>query len=105
MNLLFVCSKNKWRSATAEQIYKDSANLNVRSAGISNSARRVVNAADIDWADTIFVMENKHKKYINEQFRNRLVNKKLVVLDIPDDYLYMDPELISWLTDAIDAHL
>lgn len=105
MNLLFVCSKNKWRSPTAEQLYKNHSGLNVRSAGTTSSARRVVNAADIDWADIIFVMENKHKNYINEQFRSRLGNKKLVVLDIPDDYHYMDPELISWLTDAIDAHL
>ncbi len=105
MNILFVCSKNKWRSPTAEALYKDHPNVNVRSAGISSSARKLINTIDIDWADTIFVMEDKHKRYIKEQFRNQLINKQLIVLDIPDDYQYMDEELVAWLTESINAYL
>lgn len=105
MNILFVCTKNKWRSPTAEQIYKDYPNLDVRSAGISSSARKPINSSDIQWANIIFVMENKHKQYLHQQFRNQLNNKVLIVLDIPDDYQYMDAELIAWLTEAVDAHL
>ncbi len=105
MNLLFVCTKNQWRSPTAETIYKDYPNLNVRSAGISSSARRVINLADIQWAKLIFVMENKHKHYINQQFRNQLKETKIIVLDIPDEYQYMNAELVIWLTESIDAHL
>lgn len=105
MNLLFVCTKNKWRSPTAEKIYSDYAHLNVRSAGISRSARKQINSKDVNWADIIFVMENKHKRYIQEQFQNQMSKKKLVVLDIPDDYQYMDKALISWLQDAVDPYL
>lgn len=57
------------------------------------------------WSDIIFVMENKHKRYIYGQFRNQITDKKNIVLDIPDEYQYMDPELITWLTQAIDFHL
>lgn len=105
MNILFVCTKNQWRSPTAERIYKDHADLTVRSAGTGQSARRLINSIDINWSDIIFVMENKHKRYITKQFRKQLHNKPLIVLDIPDEYQYMDNELVQWLTDAVDAHL
>ena len=105
MNILFVCTKNKWRSPTAEKIYSNHPHLKVRSAGISRSACKYIHSNDIDWADMIFVMENKHKRYIYEQFQNRISRKKIIVLDIPDDYHYMNDELISWLYDAVDAHL
>ena len=105
MNLLFVCTKNKWRSPTAEKIYSAYPTLSVRSAGISRSARKLINATDVNWADIIFVMENKHKRYIHEKFRNQIGQRKVIVLDIPDDYHYMDKALVSWLQDAIDAHL
>ena len=105
MNILFVCTKNQWRSPTAERIYKDYPNIATRSAGISRSARKLIKVTDIQWADFIFVMENKHKRYIIEQFRNQLKTKTLIVLDIPDEYQYMDEELVTWLTEAINAHL
>ena len=105
MNLLFVCSKNQWRSPTAERIYQDHPNLNVRSAGISQSARKLINSIDINWSDIIFVMENKHKSYITDHFRDQLNNKRLIVLDIPDEYQYMDDELIKWLTESVNAYL
>ena len=105
MNLLFVCTKNKWRSPTAEALYANHPNINTRSAGTTKSARKLINLADIRWADIIFVMEYKHKRYLEEQFRNQLNSKRLIVLDIPDDYQYMDKELVEWLQESIDAHL
>lgn len=105
MNLLFVCTKNKWRSPTAEKIYSNYADLNVRSAGISRSARKQINSKDVNWADIIFVMENKHKRYIHEQFQSQISKKRLIVLNIPDDYQYMDKALIAWLQDAVDPYL
>lgn len=50
-------------------------------------------------------MENKHKRYIHEQFCTPIGKRKIIVLDIPDDYQYIDQALISWLQDAVDAHL
>ena len=62
LNVLFICSKNQWRSPTAEQIYRQRPLINVRSAGTARSAKRQVSSADIQWADIILVMEDKHKK-------------------------------------------
>jgi len=104
-NLLFICSKNQWRSPTAEQIFKKNSELNVRSAGTSTSARKKINAKDIEWADTIFVMEDNHKSRLKSEFTALLQYKKIHVLDIPDIYQYMDEELIDILDQSVSAYL
>ena len=86
MNILFVCSRNKWRSATAETIYKNHPEHQVRSAGTEPSARIKLNANHVIWADLIFVMEKKHKQRIEEKFSEEIVDKKIVIMDIPDEY-------------------
>lgn len=68
INILFVCSRNQWRSPTAETIYRNDSRLNVRSAGTNASARKTISQTDINWADTILVMENKHKKRIIQEY-------------------------------------
>jgi predicted protein tyrosine phosphatase len=95
MNVLFICSRNQWRSPTAERVWRRLPGVNVRSAGTSPQAKRTVNAADIQWADLIFVMETKHQRRLKANFQNLLASKQLVVLDIPDEYQYMDPELVE----------
>lgn len=105
MNVLFICSKNQWRSPTAERIFKDYPDINTRSAGTSRQARHAVSSRDIAWADLIFVMEYQHKDYLKQHFRSDIFNKSLIVLDIPDEYQYMDPDLIDLLKLSIEPHL
>jgi len=62
MNILFVCSRNEWRSRTEETIYKDSQDYRAKSAGTNSSARIKVTSKLIDWADIIFAMEKEHKQ-------------------------------------------
>lgn len=101
MNLLFICSRNRWRSPTAEHVWRRHPGVAVRSAGTSASARRTVSAQDIEWADIIFAMEQKHKSRLAASFGPMLVQKRVVVLDIPDDYQAMDPELIELLRTSV----
>ena len=105
MNVLFVCSRNQWRSPTAERVWARTSGLNVRSAGTSPRARRTVRMDDVQWADVIIVMEEKHKKRIRSEFGNWAPKDRFAVLDIPDDYRFMDPELIDILRDAVAAVL
>ena len=105
MNLLFVCSRNKWRSPTAESIYKNLAGINVKSAGTEPSARIKLNAKMIEWADLIFVMERKHKQRIIENFHDASQNKNIIVLEIPDEYKYMDQDLIQEIKATVDAYI
>jgi predicted protein tyrosine phosphatase len=105
MNILFVCSRNQWRSPTAEQVYKNHSGLNVRSAGTEPSARIKLTAKTILWADVIFVMEKKHKQRLQDKFANEAQEKQIIVLDIQDDYQFMDAELIEDIKAKVDAYL
>ncbi|MGB7345423.1 MAG: protein tyrosine phosphatase [Pirellulaceae bacterium] len=105
MNILFVCSKNQWRSPTAEKVYERHAEINVRSGGTASSARHRVSLSDIQWADCICVMEQKHKQRLLADFSQALARKSLHVLDIPDEYKFMDPELVSLIQSAVDPLL
>jgi predicted protein tyrosine phosphatase len=100
-NILFICSRNQWRSPTAESIFRKHPDLNVRSAGTSDKARRKVTDTDIGWAHTIFVMESQHRRQLQSKFGDLLTNKKLIILDIPDDYQFMDPELVELLKPTV----
>lgn len=102
LRVLFVCSKNQWRSPTAEQIWRRHAALSVRSGGTSPNARHRVSAADLEWAQVVFVMEEKHKSRLLADFRPLLAALPVHVLDIPDDYRYMDPELVEQLQIVAD---
>lgn len=95
MNVLFVCSRNQWRSPTGEEVWRKVPGVEVRSAGTSRNARRRLTLVDIRWADLILVMEEKHKSRIRAEFRDEVRFKALYVLDIPDDYGFMDPELLE----------
>ncbi|HET6227930.1 MAG TPA: protein tyrosine phosphatase [Bacteroidia bacterium] len=105
MNILFVCSRNKWRSPTAEAIYKNIPGLNTRSAGTEPSAKIRLSAKMIIWADIIFVMEKRHKQRILEKFEFESSGKEIVVLNIPDDYQFMDPELIEEIKAGVDQKI
>ena len=105
LNVLFVCSRNQWRSPTGEQVWRRDPRVNARSAGTSAGARRVVSAADLAWADVVLVMEEKHKSRLLAEHRALLQHKPLHVLDVPDDYRYMDPELVALLGDPVAALL
>jgi len=102
--VLFVCALNQWRSPTAEHIYRDDARLQVRSAGVRAEARRRVSAADLDWADVVFVMDRDQKRWIREQFRS-LELPDIRILDVPDEFEYMDPRLQAALRAAIDPEI
>lgn len=105
MNILFVCSRNEWRSPTAEAIYKNHELINTKSAGTSPSARIKISQKRIDWADIIFVMEKKHRQIITQRFGDSLDGHKIIVLDIPDEYQYMDEELIEELMTKVAPYL
>jgi predicted protein tyrosine phosphatase len=105
MNILFICSRNKWRSRTAETIFKDNQNHEVRSAGTENDARIKVNEKLINWADLIFVMEKRHKQRLLAKFDQLLNDKEIIILDIEDNYQYMDEELIETLKISVAPYL
>jgi len=105
MNILFICSRNQWRSPTAEQVWRDHPGLSVKSAGTSRNAKKSVTADMLKWADVVFTMEQKHKNRLVADFSRILEHKPVHVLDIPDDYQYMDPDLVSIVKETVSHHL
>ena len=103
MNILFICSKNKWRSKTAETIFKN--RWSVKSAGTEKGARIRVTSSLIEWGEVIFVMEEKHKNRLKEKYGKLLSSKEVIVLDIPDVYQYMDEDLIQHFEDVVPFYL
>ena len=105
VNVLFVCGRNQWRSPTAERIWRNHPGLSVRSAGTSASARHRVSSKDLHWAEVILVMEEEHKSQLLAEHSRTLAQKPIHVLDIPDEYEYMDPELVAHLKQSVGAVL
>ncbi len=95
--ILFLCSQNRLRSPTAEAIFGDNPALEVDSAGLNNDAEVPLSEEQVRWADLIIVMEKCHRNRLNRKFKGALAGKRVAVLDIPDEYDYMDPALIALL--------
>lgn len=88
--LLFVCSRNQWRSPTADALFKNHPRYKARSAGTEKTARIKITAGHLGWADVIFCMEKKHAARIAEPFSAELGDKPLLVLRIPDEFEFME---------------
>lgn len=103
--ILFICSQNRLRSPTAEQVFADYLGLEVSSAGTNHDAENPLTAELVSWADIIVVMERQHRAKLQRRFRSALRGQRVICLDIPDDYAFMDPELIKLLQVRMARHL
>lgn len=104
LKILFVCSRNRRRSLTAEKIFHDVTGWQVRSAGTADGARIKITAGLIGWADVVVVMEKRHKEMLRERFPDALVDKPCRCLFIPDDFEFMDAGLVSLLREKMHDH-
>lgn len=95
--LLFLCNQNRLRSPTAEKVFSENPQLEVKSAGVDNDASVPVNLELLEWADIIFVMEKRQRNIIHKKYKDIYNRKRIVCLYIPDDYDYMDPDLVQLL--------
>ena len=105
MHLLFLCSQNKRRSLTAEKIFNGYNGHKASSAGTESNSRVKVTAGLLGWADIIFCMEKKHIRRIKEKYPDAVAGKKLVCLNISDDYEYMDNELRELLEACVREYI
>ncbi|MET0718664.1 MAG: low molecular weight protein tyrosine phosphatase family protein [Pseudoxanthomonas sp.] len=104
-NLLFICSQNRLRSPTAEQVFADYQGVETASAGLNNDAENPVTPEALQWADIVFVMERAHRSKLSAKFKQHLSGKRVVCLEIPDEYEYMDPVLVDLLKRKVLRHL
>lgn len=103
--LLFICSMNRWRSPTAEQIFSSCPDVETASAGLNRNADNPLSGELLDWADLIFVMEKAHKTKLAQSFQPHLRDKRVICLNIPDHYQFMDEKLVALLTTRVTPFL
>ncbi|MDP9836060.1 putative protein tyrosine phosphatase [Neorhizobium huautlense] len=104
-NVLFVCSQNKLRSPTAEQVFSDWLGVETASAGTNNDAENPLSSELVEWADIIFVMERMHRTKLQTRYRAAMKKARLICLDIPDDYQFMEPALVELLKVKVARYL
>lgn len=103
--MLFICTQNRLRSPTAEQVFSDWPGIETQSAGLGNEAGNPVSPELLAWSDLIFVMEKSHRNKLSKKFRSFLSNKRVICLDIPDEYEFMDPVLVQLLKEKVTRFL
>ena len=97
LRVLFLCSRNRRRSPTAEHVFAGLAGVETASAGLADDADEVVTSDHIAWADIVFVMEPVHRRRLERTFPGALKGVRIVSLDIADKYAFMDPQLVELL--------
>lgn len=100
-NLLFICSRNKIRSLTAEALMADVPGFRAASAGTQRGARVLVTSRMLRWADIVVCMEKSHREKLRARFPEELEGKRIITLHIRDEYQYMDEELVQ----VLEPHL
>ncbi|WP_448131018.1 low molecular weight protein tyrosine phosphatase family protein [Stenotrophomonas rhizophila] len=100
-HVLFICSLNRLRSPTAEQVFADWPGIETASAGLKPDADVPVSPELLQWADLIVVMERAHRSRLASRFQRWLGGKRIVCLDIPDDYAFMAPALVALLQTKV----
>jgi predicted protein tyrosine phosphatase len=102
--VLFVCSQNRLRSPTAEQVFSSRPDLEVASAGTNNDADNPLTSELVAWADVVVVMEKAHRSKVQKRFRSSLNGKRLICLEIPDEFEFMDPTLVKLLQTRLGRY-
>ncbi len=103
--VLFICGRNKLRSPTAEQVFSSYPNIEVASAGLSDDSATPVSAELLQWAEVIFVMEKFHRSRLSRRYGKHLKAQRVICLDIPDKFAYMDERLVQLLKATVQRHL
>jgi predicted protein tyrosine phosphatase len=103
--VLFICRLNRHRSATAERIFCKRNDLDVRSAGTETDALVRVNARMLEWADIIFAMDPLQVDALRRMFPAHAALERIVCLDIPDEFVFLQPQLVELLLEKVPSHL
>lgn len=112
--VLCVCSAGMLRSASMSVVLASEYGYNTRSAGTEDYALVPVTEALLIWADEIVCAEERHKErilseiiydseeeyivLIESKFYKNVLNK-ITVLNIPDNFSYMDPKLVELIKE------
>ncbi len=95
-----MCNQAQYRSPTAKKVFEKE--YETKCAGIYVTLHTEMEKL-LDWADIVFVMEEKQRKFISEEFPKQYLKKEIIDLDIPDLYTYMDEKLVKVLREKVEV--
>ena len=98
MKILFICNQNENRSKTAEELFK--TRFKTRSAGLFNE--NPVTSKELNWADIVVVMDDFQRSEIAKRFPKDYIKKRILSLNVPDNYYYKQPELVDVLKSRMN---
>ncbi|VVB76482.1 Uncharacterised protein [Candidatus Tiddalikarchaeum anstoanum] len=106
-NLLFLCNQGRCRSKTAAYLFND--RFRTKYAGIyakadNSTEDRTLKEDYVKWADLIFVMQFDHVDFLNNNYP-LLISNKIINLDIPDKFYFLQPELVTILNYKVAESL
>jgi predicted protein tyrosine phosphatase len=103
--VLMVCTGNMDRSPTAAMLLAEMcAPMWVTSAGTEPWAKNQVSLEMVEEADVICVMEEAHQRLIRGRFGEAHASK-VIVLDIPDNFICWEAGLVDLLKPKLRAAL
>jgi predicted protein tyrosine phosphatase len=95
--ILFICGKSRHRSPTAAQVFAARPDMETDAAGLSDDADIPLSPEQLEWATDIVVMKKAQIARLRRKFSRHVSGKRIVSLDIPDNFTFMQPELIALL--------
>lgn len=104
--VLTVCSAGLLRSPTAAHVLAQEYGYNTRSCGISDEFALIrLDQVLLHWADELVFMERSQLKAATMRFPDDQIVSRAVVLDIPDNFSYMDEDLQRLIRERYDYFL
>lgn len=104
--VLTVCSAGLLRSPTAAHVLAQEYGYNTRSCGISDEFALIrLDQVLLHWADELVFMERSQMKAAIMRYTDEQIVPRAVVLDIPDNYSYMDEDLQRLIRERYDSFL
>ncbi|WP_185974679.1 arsenate reductase/protein-tyrosine-phosphatase family protein [Deinococcus detaillensis] len=105
LRVVFVCTQNKLRSPTAEAVFRDVPEWQVVSAGTDKRAETPLTRDLLEWADVAVCMQKQHRDWIRSKLKGALPDDRILILGIPDDYEFMDADLVLLLNKLVPSRL
>ena len=86
-------------------MFSNRDDIEVLSAGLDSTCGNPVTPELLEWANIVFVMERAHRTKLSKRFRISLKAARVICLDIPDNYKFMDPDLVRILETRVPRFL
>ena len=99
-HLLFVCTANRQRSPTAEDLFSGDERYEARSCGVQAHQETMCDESLVEWADVIFCMQRWHRDALMRNIPGA-TETRIEVLDIPDMYRRGESRLVMLLRERL----